>query len=155
MVPQWFEQPYFSLPNNYDYLLFRQFSEGHGFPKGIHWWFNEQVLSTLPAHKVFKLTALSVRRAFYPIQPRPSIAWRSVWPGRSPGQHHMPDRGGGRGGCLNKSKSTTTTYMNTNARGRLLARFLAKIIINKLIFSASPLCEDWHGFLQNQGNLDQ
>ena len=23
------------------------------------------------------------------------------------------------------------------------------------IFSASPLCEGWHGFLQNQGNLDQ
>ena len=46
-------------------------------------------------------------------------------------------------------------YMNTNARGRPLARFLAKIVINELIFSSSPLCKGWHGFLPNQGNLDQ
>ena len=44
--------------------------------------------------------------------------------------------------------------MNMNARGRLLARFLAKIVIDQLIFSSSPLCKGWHGFLQNQGNLD-
>ena len=37
--------------------------------------------------------------------------------------------------------------MNTNARGRLLARFLAKIVIIYLILSASPLCKGWHGFL--------
>ena len=24
-----------------------------------------------------------------------------------------------------------------------------------LIFGASPMCEGWHGFLQNQGNLDR
>ena len=45
--------------------------------------------------------------------------------------------------------------MNTNARGRLLARFLPKIVINQLIFSASPFFQGWHGFLQNQGNLEQ
>ena len=45
--------------------------------------------------------------------------------------------------------------MNTNTRGRLLARFLAKILINLLIFSASPLCEGWHGFLQNPGKIGQ
>ena len=38
-------------------------------------------------------------------------------------------------------------YMNMNARGRLLARFLAKIVIIYLILSASPLCKGWHGFL--------
>ena len=38
-------------------------------------------------------------------------------------------------------------YMNTNARGRLLVRFLAKIVIIYLILSASPLCKGWHGFL--------
>ena len=37
--------------------------------------------------------------------------------------------------------------MNTNARGRPLPRFLAKIVINKLIFTASPLYKGWHGFL--------
>ena len=37
--------------------------------------------------------------------------------------------------------------MNTIARGRLLARFLAKIVIIYLILSASPLCKGWHGFL--------
>ena len=37
--------------------------------------------------------------------------------------------------------------MNTNARGRLLARFLAEIVIIYLILSASPLCKGWHGFL--------
>ena len=45
--------------------------------------------------------------------------------------------------------------MNTNARGRPLARFLVKFVINQLISSASPLCEGWHGFLPNHGNLDQ
>ena len=35
-------------------------------------------------------------------------------------------------------------YMNTNARDRLLARFLFKMVIDKLILSASPLCEGWH-----------
>ena len=45
--------------------------------------------------------------------------------------------------------------MNTNARGRLLEGFLAKIVTFKSIFSANSLCEGWHGFLQSQGSLDQ
>ena len=45
--------------------------------------------------------------------------------------------------------------MSTNARCWLLACFLAKTVNNQSIFSASPLCEGWHGFLQKQGNLDQ
>ena len=49
---------------------------------------------------------------------------------------------------------SVTCYMNTNASGWLLSRFLPKIVINYLIFSASPLCKGWHGFIKNQGNLD-
>ena len=45
----------------------------------------------------FKLTAFSVSGASYQIQPQPSSAWSSVWPGSSQAV-------GESWGCLNKSK---------------------------------------------------
>ena len=45
--------------------------------------------------------------------------------------------------------------MNTNTERQLLLHFLAKIVINKPIWSASPLFLGWHGFLLNKGELDQ
>lgn len=45
--------------------------------------------------------------------------------------------------------------MNTNARGKFLPCFLAKIVSNLSTFSVSPLRIGWYGFLPNQGYQDR